>query len=209
MSENKSRILFYLSKDQPTSHGQNVYEITVYGSHYSFGVDKTRSILALPIDLSESVEEVRLIHEDADLSTFQSNVLNLVINEQKVLIILAYSSSKLSLVKNKLPQDNFIVHRYDERNEEEACKWINGRSGKKFLIADEHTVAGFEFDAVIIVAKELWKDGISSLCQRATARLIVCFCDDDSKQSNRRNEMKNSCCTVVTFLLHLGQKVFS
>ena len=95
----------------------------------------------MSIDLSESVEEVHLIHEDADLSNFQSNVLNLVENEQKVLIILAYSLI-LDLVKSKLPQDNFIVHKWHESHNKEAYEWISGRSGKKFLIADHWTVAG-------------------------------------------------------------------
>ena len=147
-----------------------MHDITVYGN--GFG---TKSRLALPIDLSESVEEVRLIHEDEDLSNFQSNVLNLVGNEQKVLIIVHYSS-KLDLVESKLPQGSFVVHTlWNEANEEEACEWINERSGKKFLIADEYTVAGFEFDTVILVTDETLKGRISSVCQRATARLIVCI----------------------------------
>ena len=46
--------------------------------------NEMHSRLALPTDLSESVEEVCLVHEDANLSGFQSNVINLVENEQKV-----------------------------------------------------------------------------------------------------------------------------
>ena len=149
-------------------------EVEVSGSGGNSGHNKVSSKLALPIDLSESVEEVRLIHEDANLSNLQTSVLKLVKNDQKVLIILPYSD-KLDLVKSKLPQDSFIVHKYCEANEEEACEWISGRSGKKFLIADHHTVAGYEFDTVIIVTTELRKDRIASVCQRATARLIVCF----------------------------------
>ena len=128
------------------------------------------------MDLHQSAEEVCMIHEDENLSNFQTNVLSLVENEKRVLIILA-NSDKLDLVKSKLPQDSFIVHKYDESNEEEACEWISGKSGKKFLIADHRTVAGYEFDTVIIVTDEDYKDEISSVCQRATARLIVCLYD--------------------------------
>ena len=75
--------------------------------------------------------------------------------------------------KSRLPKDSFIVHTWNDANEEEACEWISGKSGKKFLITDHWTVAGYEFDIVIIVASEHLKDQISSVCQRATARLIV------------------------------------
>merc|ERR1711971_1292836 len=166
-----------IKEDQTTLGGQiyfiNEHTIEVSGSGYVG--NKVSTKLALPIDLSESVEEVRLIYDDANLSNLQTSVLNLVKNEQKVLIILPYSSSKLDLVKRKLPQDSFIVHKYNELIEEEACEWISGRSSKKFLIADDETVAGYEFDTVTIVAHKDHKDDISSVCQRATARLIVCL----------------------------------
>ena len=154
-----------------------MHDIIVSASGFSVGSVKSR--LALPIDLNESVEEVSVFIEDANLSNFQSNVLSLVENEQKVLIINYFSrrTGIFDLIEPKLPQESFIVHKYDEANEEEACKWISGRSGKKFLITDQDTVAGFEFDAVIIVVEKIDKDNISSLCQRATARLIVCLHD--------------------------------
>ena len=81
----------------------------------------------------------------------------------RVLIILAYNNDKLDLVKSKLPQDSFVIHQYPEANEEEACEWISGISGKKFLIADnKDTIPGYEFDTDIIVVRETWKDKISS-----------------------------------------------
>jgi len=160
-------------RENPTSPEQNVHDIYVSASGYSIGTVNSR--LAFPIDLNESVEEVSVINDDGNLSNFQSNVLSLVENEQKVLII-DHTSAKLGLIKTKLLQDSFIVHKYNEANEEEeACEWINGKSGKKFLIADHRTVAGYEFDTVIIVVSEDYKDIISNLCQRATARLIVCI----------------------------------
>ena len=73
-------------------------------------------------------------------------------------------------------------------DEDEASEWISGRSEKKFLIADEVTVAGYEFDTVIIVTDKM----ISSLCQRATARLIVCLCENDFKlSSDSENELSS------------------
>ena len=150
-----------------------MHDIDVSGSS-SYGVETVNSKLALPIDLSESAEKVCLVHEDDNLSNFQDKVLSLVINEQKVLIIDA-SVDKLDLLKIKLPHDSFIVHTMYETNEEEACEWISGTSGKKFLIAEQETVAGYEFDTVIIVTPEYRKDDISSVCQRATAKLIVCL----------------------------------
>merc|ERR1719219_2583212 len=63
-------------EDQSTSHEQNVHDITVSGSGY--GVGNKRARLALPIDLSESAGKIPVIPEDANLSSFESNVLNLV-----------------------------------------------------------------------------------------------------------------------------------
>ena len=155
-----------------------MHDIAVSGS--SGAAEPVNSRLTLPMDLTQSAEKVCLIHEDANLSNFQCNVLSLVENEQKVLIIEHYSD-KLVLIKSKLPQDSFIVHTRDEANEEEEVReWISGKSGKKFLIADFRTVAGYEFDTVIIVVPDCYKRKISSVCQRATARLIVCFYEIDS-----------------------------
>ena len=141
--------------------------------------DKLRSRLALPIDLNESVSEVLVIHEDTNLSYFDVSVLSLMENEHKVLLIMAFSNDKLHLIKNKLPENNFIIHTNDEKNEEEACEWVCGKSSKKFLIADADTVAGYEFSTVIMVVHKDMKDNVSSLCQRATARLIVCLYEDE------------------------------
>ena len=117
-------------------------------------IDKLRSRLALPIDLNESAAEVLEIHEDTNLSYFDVSALSLVENEHKVLLIMAFSNDKLHLIKNKLPENNFIIHTNDEKNEVEACEWVCGKSSKKFLIADADTVAGFEFSTVIMVVAE-------------------------------------------------------
>ena len=150
-----------------------MHDINVSGSN-GLELASVNSRLTLPMDLTQSAEKVCLIHEEGNLSNFQCNVLSLIENEQKVVII-DYDAKKIDLIKNKLPQDSFIVHtRFEANEEEEVCEWISGKSGKKFLIADWYTVAGYEFDTVIIVVPENVKDQISSVCQRATARLIVC-----------------------------------
>lgn len=155
--------------------GKDVYEIKNTGlSGYGQGgfgsIGKPRSRLALPVDLSESMEVCYI--QDINLLNFQTNVLTLVENDPKVLII---TYTEFNLLKSKLPQDDFIVHTISNANEEEAHEWISGKSDKKFLIADDPTVAGCEFDTVIIVFRKHRRDLISSLCQRATARLIVCI----------------------------------
>ena len=62
-----------------------------------------------------------------------------------------------------------------DANEKEVCDWISDRSNKKYLITDHLTVTGFEFDTVLIVADLQFKNDISNLYQRATAKLILCF----------------------------------
>ena len=188
--------ILYVFAEDPILDGQNVHEIAVSGSSGNYSGQSVNSRLALPMDLTQSAEKVCLIHEDANLSNFQRNVLSLVENEHKVLII-DYDTRKLDLVKSKLPQDSFIVHtRFEANEEEEVCEWISGKSGKKFLIADQDTVAGYEFDTVIIVVSEYSKDTISSVCQRATARLIVCSYERDPEKPTRRKNKLKSCCSV-------------
>ena len=62
-----------------------------------------------------------------------------------------------------------------EANEKEVCDWISGTSNKKYLITDHLTVTGFEFETVLIVADVQFKNDISNLYQRATAKLTLCF----------------------------------
>ena len=94
--------ILYVFAEDPILDGQNVYEIAV--SESSGYAGSVNSRLALPMDLTQSAEKVCLIHEDANLSNFQCNVLSLVENEQKVLII-DYYSKKLDLI-NILIQEN-------------------------------------------------------------------------------------------------------
>ena len=86
------------------------------------------------------------------LSGFENRVLKLLKNESHVLVIVNHKSPKiLKNVKKKMPQDSFIVHCCHEPNEVDAKDWAIGLSSKKFLIADQGTAAGFEFDTVLIV----------------------------------------------------------
>ena len=100
--------------------------------------------------------------------------------------------------------------------EEKARDWIAGNSDEKFLITDEWTVAGYEFDTVILVAYDHQMRGISSVCQRARAKLIVYQIDklasedlralkvtEDISTSLPRRRRKKPCsiqqCTKVLF----------
>ena len=133
-------------------------------------------MMSRPVDLTESVEEAKVCYVDEHLTSFQDNVLKLVQNEKKVLIIVVSDFSQIfDLVRSKIADHDVIVHgAWNEVNEEEAVDWITNRSDKKYLITDHLTVTGFEFDTVIIVADENFKDEISNLYQRAKSKLILC-----------------------------------
>ena len=81
-SYKKSMIFF---AEEPSLLGRNVQDVDVSGIIYPGFSSKFK--LTLPVDLCQSVEEVRLINDDPNLSNFESNVLSLVENEKKVLII--------------------------------------------------------------------------------------------------------------------------
>jgi hypothetical protein len=132
------------------------------------------SMMSMPVDLVESVEEVKVCNLDENLTSFQNEVLKLVENEKKVLIIVVSDFSPIfDLVISKIAQDDLIVHTaWNEVNEEETIDWIADKSDKKYLITDHLTVTGF--DTVIIVADEELQNEISNLCQRAKSKLILC-----------------------------------
>ena len=134
------------------------------------------STMSRPVDLVESVQEVKVCNLDENLTGFQDKVLEFVQNEKKVLIIVVSDEEPIfGLVRDQIAQDDVIVHgAWNEVNEEEAVDWITDRSDKKYLITDHLTVTGFEFDTVIIVADENFKDEISNLYQRAKSKLILC-----------------------------------
>jgi hypothetical protein len=132
--------------------------------------------MSRPVDLTESVEKVQVCYVDENLTGFEDKVLILVENEKKVLIIVISDfSQSFDLVRSKIAQDDVIVHgAWNEINETEASDWITEKSEKKYLITDHLTVTGFEYDTVIIVADENFKDEISNLYQRARSKLILC-----------------------------------
>ena len=134
------------------------------------------SMMSMPVDLVESVEEVKVCNLDENLTGFQNEILKLVENEKKVLIIVVSDFSPIfDLVISKIAQDDVVVHTaWNEVNEEETIDWIADKSDKKYLITDHLTVTGFEFDTVIIVADEELRHEISNVCQRAKSKLILC-----------------------------------
>ena len=130
--------------------------------------------MALPVDLCESVEEVQVWDTDENLSDFQEKVLPFVVNDAKVLVIVVSDlKHTFDLVMSKISPDDVIL--YHESNEEEALDWIIDESNKKYLITDHITVTGFEFETVLIVADAEFKNEISSLYQRATGKLVICY----------------------------------
>ena len=134
------------------------------------------STMSRPVDLVESVQEVKVCILDEDLTSFQDEVLELVQNEKKVLIIVVSDEEAIfDLVISKITQNDVIVHTaWIEVDEEETIDWIADKSDKKYLITDHLTVTGFEFDTVIIVANEELRHEISNVCQRAKSKLILC-----------------------------------
>ena len=152
-----------------------MHEVAITGVH-GYVNATVNSTMSRPVDLVESVEEAKVCNLDENLTNFQDEVLTLVQNEKKVLIIVVSDFSPISdLVISKISQDDVIVHlAWNDVNEEETIDWITDRSVKKYLVTDHLTVTGFEFDTVIIVANEHFKDEISNLCQRAKSKLILC-----------------------------------
>ena len=134
------------------------------------------STMYRPVDLVESVQEVKVCNLDENLTSFQDEVLELVRTEKKVLIIVVSDEEPIfGLVRDQITQDDVIVHTaWNEVNEEETIDWIDDKSEKKYLITDHLTVTGFEFDTVIIVADEELRHEISNVCQRAKSKLILC-----------------------------------
>ena len=77
------------------------------------------------------------------------------------------------MLQTKNNQYLCFLQETDCLEDDEVRNWISGNSTKKFLITDEWTVAGYEFDTVILIAYDHQIRDISSVCQRAKARLIV------------------------------------
>ena len=152
-----------------------MHEVAITGVH-GYVNATVNSRMTRPVDLTESVEVAKVCYLDENLTNFQDEVLHLVQNEKKVLIIVVSDFSQIfDLVKSKIAQNDVIVHgAWNEVDEEEAIDWITDKSDKKYLITDHLTVTGFEFDTVIIVADENSKDEISNLYQRARSKLILC-----------------------------------
>ena len=88
------------------------------------------------------------------------------------MVILDNTDKLFDLFRDKVTKENCIVYR-SWFGEEDALDWIIGKSNKKFLITDEWTVAGFEFNTMILLAYDHQMTGVSSVCQRAKAKLIV------------------------------------
>ena len=152
-----------------------MHEVAITGVH-GYVNATVNSKMSRPVDLIESVEEAKVCNLDENLTSFEDEVLKLVQNEKKVLIIVVSDEKAIfDLVISKIAQNDVIIHTaWIEGDEEETIDWIADKSDKKYLITDHLTVTGFEFDTVIIVANEELRHEISNVCQRAKSKLILC-----------------------------------
>ena len=173
---NSSEVVTSAYPNIPIEHHNEVYDVVVTGSGGFLQGNKVNSKISVPMDLCQSVESVNVVELVDQLSGFENRVLKLLKNESHVLVIVNHKSPKiLKNVKKKMPQDSFIVHCCHEPNEVDAKDWAIGLSSKKFLIADQGTAAGFEFDTVLIVFDINDRNNMSSLCQRAKSKLVICL----------------------------------
>ena len=87
------------------------------------------STMSRPVDLVESVQEVKVCNLDENLTNFQDKVLEFVQNEKKVLIIVVSDEEPIfDLVRDQIAQDDVIVHTAgNEVNEEETIDWITDK----------------------------------------------------------------------------------
>ena len=165
--------LFLHNEIEQSGSERSEHNVSVTGIH-GYVNAKVNSRMALPTDLCESVEEVKVWETDENLSDFQEKVLPFVANDAKVLVIVVSDlPHTFDLVMSKISPGDVIL--YHESNEDEALDWIIDESNKKYLITDHITVTGFEFETVLIVADAEFKNEISSLYQRATGKLVICY----------------------------------
>ena len=83
-----------------TDNGQDVAVSGIHGY-----VDATvNSKMTIPMDLSPSVEDVKVFYVNESLTGFQENVLNYVRNDKKVLVIVVSDFSQIfDNVKEAIP----------------------------------------------------------------------------------------------------------
>ena len=146
-------------------------QVTIDGAPYSVehaARTTMRSRISIPQDLCPSEQEVKIFK-----SQEFSKVLDEIQEEEQVLVVV--TAKTLNWVKKRLPVNNSLMHCFKHLSEESAVlDWIAGRSNKKFLISDEWTVSGYEFHTVILIAQDDQMHCLSSVKQRAIAKLIVC-----------------------------------
>ena len=149
----------------------DLLQVSVDGAPYSIhhpARTTMRSKIAIPQDLCPSEQKVKIfkIHEF-------SKVLDEIQEEEQVLVVVTVKD--LNWVKKLFPANSFLLHCSERPSQENAVhQWIAGRSDKKFLISDEWMVSGYEFHTVILIAQDHQMHGLSTVKQRAIAKLIVC-----------------------------------
>ena len=132
-----------------------------------------KSKIKVPKDLCQS-EKVK-DYPVCSVKRFKE-ILQEVKEETKILVIVMDSTDDLFNCVKKLLKKDHVEYRSWQKtsNETKASNWLKENSKKKYLITDEWAVAGFEFDTVIIVTyPDQQKIGLSSVVQRARAKLMV------------------------------------
>ena len=150
--------------------------VQVEGAAYSLHALKRpimKSKIKVPKDLCQS-EKVK----DYPVCSGKrfKEILQEVKEETKILVIVMDSTDDLFNCVKKLLKKDYVEYRSWQKtsNEKKASDWLKENSKKKYMITDEWAVAGFEFDTVIIVTyPDQQKIGLSSVVQRARAKLMV------------------------------------
>ena len=151
-------------------------QVKVDGAPYSTGHEARTTMISkivIPQDICESEGEVQVIED------YFSNALIEVKDYKQVLVVVTANFKSEDLVdffeKRGMSKNDFLLYCCGYPCEEkEIHEWVTGNSEKKFLITDEWTVAGYEFDVIILVVRDDQMHGISTVCQRTISKLIVC-----------------------------------
>ena len=165
-----------------------LHTVMVTGAPYSSlsqARTKMKSKIAMPLDVCEG-EKVTFIQKcQSEFQAGFSKALDSVTDEKQVLIIVLDNTNTLiDLVKQGLSGQEYLDHlSWSPCDEKEVASWIEGTSDVKFVITDEWTVAGFEFDTVILIGysheMSLSQGSQGSLSQRyvwSTKKILTVVC---------------------------------
>ena len=131
-----------------------LHTVMVTGAPYSslsHARTEMKSKIAIPKDICKGENVIFLERFQSEFHLGFAEVLNAVRDEKQVLIIVMNNTNTLTdLIKES--EQEYLDHRsWSQCWEKEVDSWIAGASDVKFVITDEWTAAGFEFDTVILI----------------------------------------------------------